>query len=49
MDRLSQAEKVASEKQIRILKQLGLSEDEIREIGKEKFRDKLILNDFSFD
>jgi len=30
MDRLSQTEKLASEKQIRILKQLGLSEDEAK-------------------
>lgn len=28
---------------------LGMSEDEVREMGKEKFRDKLILNDLNFD
>ena len=28
---------------------LGMSEDDVREMGKEKFRDKLILNDLNFD
>ena len=28
---------------------LGLSEDEVREMGKDKFRDKLILNDIDFN
>jgi len=28
---------------------LGLSEDEVREMGKDKFRDKLILNDLDFN
>ena len=28
---------------------LGMSEDEVRKMGKEKFRDKLILNDLNFD